>query len=245
MVGFATNPNSSAVFGRVVGVNGDNTPKFLTGDFQIGNTTGAFSESGPAIAYAGGGQNRFLVAWRNSPNAEIKARLVAADGTLIGNQIDLTSTTDNAEIQSLPSVVYNGAGEFFVVYTTYKHTTKVAGVKGQRIDASSVCSIGTPVTLDTAGATYVTEVVFDGSQYFAVWARTLPSGSRVFYGRFLGSDGSLNGSILALATQAGTMRSVWRGTPCRTRTFSLHTARPLRTSAFRFHQQAGRSPRSQ
>ncbi len=196
------NPNSSVVFGRVVGVNGDNTPKFLTGDFQIGNTTGAFSESGPAIAYAGGGQNRFLVAWRNSPNAEIKARLVAADGTLIGNQIDLTSTTDNAEIQSLPSVAYNGAGEFFVVYTTYKDATNVAGVKGQRINASTGALIGTPVTLDSAGATYVTEVIFDGTQYFAAWARTLPSGGRVFYGRFLGSDGSLNGSILALATQA-------------------------------------------
>ncbi|MGE3817834.1 MAG: DUF4347 domain-containing protein, partial [Isosphaeraceae bacterium] len=102
------------------------------------NSTTTNTQTEPAVARAPNGNT--VVVWsgyRNAPNPnEIFFQLYAANGSAIGNQTTVNTTTTN--VQSQPAVAMDQNGNFVVVWTSQgqDNVDGKAGVYGQRFDAS-------------------------------------------------------------------------------------------------------------
>ena len=90
-----------------------------TGDaFTITGASGA--QQAPAVAYdaavgANGRSPQYLVVWAhdNGSDDDVRGRLVAADGDLVGSEIMITAA---AAEEQYPAVAANGAGGYVVAW---------------------------------------------------------------------------------------------------------------------------------
>ncbi len=103
--------SSNSIIGRLFDPNG--TPR--TDAFEV-STIGFGSVTRPSIAMDNAG--RFVVTWDGDPNLagldDIHARLYDANGTPLGEQFLVNTTTTCA--QQYPQAAMNGDGEFVVVW---------------------------------------------------------------------------------------------------------------------------------
>lgn len=128
--------DTDGVFARVYAADG--TP--LTGELQINqSTTGQQIRATVAMAPSG----EFVVTWYNqligdSGGAivprEVYARRFAADGTPLGDEFRVNTTT--AGDQRFPSIAMNQAGDFVVAWASFQQDTSDWGIYAQAFDAA-------------------------------------------------------------------------------------------------------------
>ncbi|MDI3289900.1 hypothetical protein [Polyangium sp. 15x6] len=109
----------------------------------------------PVVAWNG---SSYLVAWQDGNDQRLHGTRFASNGTLI-DAVDLPLTTAAVSNYALAS---DGSGFFL----TYKSSTP--GLYGQHYDGNGQ-AVGTPITLGTETAYNSDSVVFDGTNYVAVW----------------------------------------------------------------------------
>ncbi|HVK67683.1 MAG TPA: hypothetical protein VM694_24530, partial [Polyangium sp.] len=108
----------------------------------------------PVVAWNG---SSYLVAWQEH-DQRLHGTRFASNGTLI-DAVDSLLTTDTVSNYALAS---DGSGFFL----TYKSSTP--GLYGQHYDGNGQ-AVGMPLTLSTQTAYNSKSVVFDGTNYVAVW----------------------------------------------------------------------------
>ena len=148
-----------------------------------------------SVAY-NSGTSEYLVVWTNSADTTVWAQRVAADGTEIGGDIQISDST-YADIETNP-VVYNSVDNQYLVI--WKGTPAA----GQHVYGQIVAGDGSPQGGDfqisqdgTGNANDAVDVAFNSqtSQYLAVWrARTAPGGDFDIYGQLINNQGNETGT---------------------------------------------------
>ncbi|HEU0033277.1 MAG TPA: hypothetical protein VFQ53_21740 [Kofleriaceae bacterium] len=161
--GLAPDAAGLAIRGRRLRLDG--TP-LDTADFVI-NSTIAGDQREPAIAH--GSDGRYLVVWTDAPavgSSEIRGRLLGADGTRIGSDFVVNSTTQGEQLE--PTVTATPSG-YVVAWTDLGGSLddpEGKAVRARRLDPS-----GQPLADDV-----LVNATKPGDQGHA-FAATLPDGS--------------------------------------------------------------------
>lgn len=102
--------------------------------FRINSRTALDQSQFEAVLSPAG---EMLVAWQEATNnmstSEIYARRFASDGTPVGDDFLVNTTT--AQLQVDPAVAWQADGAFVITWTSYSQDGSGAGVFGQRFDA--------------------------------------------------------------------------------------------------------------
>jgi len=173
--------SSNTILGRLFDPNG----AARTETFQV-NTVRFGSVTRPSIAMDTAGN--FVVTWDGDPKLagmdDIHARLYDANGTSLGEQFLVNTTTAGA--QQYPQVAMNDGGEFIIVWDCqiYPDSESERDIFGQRFN-----SLGEPIGDEFQLNTYITDdqrnpvvaIEQDGG-FVAVWQSYAQDGSR--YGIF-------------------------------------------------------------
>jgi hypothetical protein len=148
------------------------------GEFQVNSYTTSF-QGNPAVAVDDAGN--FVAAWDSaggfgSDNSleSIQAQRYDSSGIAVGGQFQVnTYTTSN---QNAPSVDFDAAGNFVVVWTGYGASDPSSSVSGQRYD-----SAGSPLGTEFQVNTYTTNsqtspsvAMDDAGNFVVVWFSTHP-----------------------------------------------------------------------
>lgn len=155
-------PDIAKLRGRRVAWAGG-APSFPGDDFVIGGD-GTYSEMPPAIAWASTSAT-FLVVWHTGDAHDIHARRVAADGTVVGDEIAITADPD---WQSDAGVAWHAdRDEWLVVYT---HAGASTEVRARRLAADGT-PLAEPTTLTVAPGTWLAQASFlpDSGEYLVAW----------------------------------------------------------------------------
>ena len=153
----------------------------LTGEIQVAQTT-ANDQRWAQVGSAADGS--FVVTWRQDSGGapqEVYARRFAADGTALGNEFIVNTTT--AGQQSNSSIAVNGSGQFVVVWEG-EGTGDSAGVFYRRFNADGTAMDATERRAhDATGSTTETQSAVDmndSGQFVIVWG----DGADVFIRHF-------------------------------------------------------------
>jgi hypothetical protein len=199
-----SNPDLSQIWGRYLKYSGGN-PAFVTGDFYIDNATGgARSAAAPAVACANGRSECFAV-WAQygggaEPKDDIHGVRINLAGQLLGNELFITN--DN-NFQSEPSVAYDAAsGTYLAACAVYLGNNGPAEVWIRPVKAGTGEMSATPLSVTTAGTTYITNVVNNPAtgQFLVTWY----TGDGIRYmGRLYTPDGTAASGPLTLLSSYG------------------------------------------
>lgn len=183
------NPNQAELRGRMVSFDGQKAVPEAH-DFPIGPPP-TRAEAPPGMAWSETSK-RFLVAWQSVPSTDLRARLMDASGTLIGQEIVLTSDPD---WQSDPAIAWNSASDEFLV--VWDHADTTGAIRARRVKASDGALVGPEIPLGPG--THIPAVAYDPgkNQFVAAWW-----GSGV-HARVLGADGNPLGPALDLMAGYG------------------------------------------
>ncbi len=173
--------SSNSIMGRLFDPNGE--PR--TDAFDV-STIGFSSVTRPSIAMNDAG--RFVVSWDGDPNLagmdDIHARLYDANGTPLGEQFLVNTTTTCA--QQYPQAAMNGEGEFVIVWDSRidPNDDNQRDIFGQRFGSS-----GEPAgdefqvnTFELNDQRYPAVAINEAGRFVTVWQSQTQDGSR--YGIF-------------------------------------------------------------
>ena len=139
--------NGWGVFLKIYAPDGSS----LTSELQVNATNTGDQQRPDVTALQGGG---FVVTWtsygQDGDGAGVYARIFAADGTAVGGEFLVNTTT--ASSQDLPTVAALADGGFFVAWQANGDQDGSGyGIFGQRFDAAGV-AVGGEVQINGAGA---------------------------------------------------------------------------------------------
>ena len=167
-------------------------------EFRVNDSDGSMSDARVAAAADGS----FVVSWTDDSEidgagAGILARRFAADGTALGADLQVNSTTTGDQYNA--AVGMSPAGDFTVVWETYGQTTAGDGLFGRRFAADG-SGLGTEFRVDAGNSVYAGAGALaanpDGD-FVVVWNEPR-SGDGYIYSvmaRRIGADGALADEI--------------------------------------------------
>ncbi len=194
------------LYGRIVTVAGG-APVFVSADFIISLPgAGSWWENGrPGMAYSTV-SHQYLVTWRQLNDAEIHGRLVSDTGTLIGNDIRVTTDTWG---EDQPAVAYNATtNRFLVGYQGWASNYNFGEARWVQAGVNPGI-YGSPMRI-WSGAVATTGIFGGDAEYNPVTGKTIylfevnpgrgdgsPFG---IYGQRFNPDGSFDGLPFAVST---------------------------------------------
>ncbi|HEX9236055.1 MAG TPA: hypothetical protein VF972_07225, partial [Actinomycetota bacterium] len=146
------------------------------GEFAV-NVFSSFNQSWPEVATAAAGN--FVVVWTSATQdgggQGIFGRRFASTGLPLGSEFRVNTYTSNDQI--LPTVASDPAGNFVVVWISYRQDGDNYGIFGQRFDAAGAPQgVEFRVNTSIAGSQFRPSVAVAGSGDFVV-AWSSPDGS--------------------------------------------------------------------
>lgn len=210
-----TDPNSPELWARFVRFN-SGAPDLQATDFPVSIGGHSYQEMGAGLAYSATSQ-LFLVVWQAVPDNDLRARRVDTNGSLVGDEIQITADPD---WQSGAAVAWSSANDEFLV--TYANAdASGASVRAQRIRASDGALLGAAIPLATAGGTWTTGVAYlpCDNRYVVGWVSNGASGIRTSAGgepdgapfSFPSGYGYPDGFALARSPALDTLAAVMHG----------------------------------
>jgi hypothetical protein len=164
----------------------------------------------PAVAY-NAANGEFLVVWEHeySPDDhDIRARRVAADATLIGEELVISNLLNS---ESSPAVAYSTATNEYLIVWEHLFEARRHGIYGRRVSASGT-RLGEPIAIDTSSLLASALVPYDAlapavaygsasGPYLVVWQDKSPEKADYdITARRVGNDGSLVGNEILIST---------------------------------------------
>ncbi|SDG35454.1 MULTISPECIES: hypothetical protein [unclassified Duganella] len=195
--------------------DGDGNPR--SNDLLV-NTTTTGDQRAPTVTPLGDGG--FVVMWDSTPElvytdlglVEIRLQRFDADGTKVGGEVAVNTTTDFQ--QRFPSLTYTIDGGYMAVWQSRHESGGAnAGIYGQMFDANGD-KVGGEVQINTTVAgnqlSPLVRMVGDDGQMVVVWYGTLADGSTGYAQQFLDAAGNklggeqivYSGSAIASMTAA-------------------------------------------
>ena len=134
--------------------------------FTITVVSGA--QQAPAVAYDPE-ENAYLVVWAhsNGANDDVRGRMVAAEGELVGSEITITAS---AADEQYPAVAANGAGGYVVAWQSGATNSDIAAAVVDR--AGQVLGSGVETLAAATNTQAAPALSYDAARgrYLAVWA---------------------------------------------------------------------------
>jgi hypothetical protein len=159
----------------------------------------------PSVAF-NSRTSQFLVVWADSRSGtqDIWGQLVAADGTLVGNNFAIVS---RAEDQRLPDVAYNSTdNQFLVVWEDLYWGDSDADIYGQRVDADGTLDgASVPVAITGAVSRRRPRVAYNpvSNEYLVVYSYEAGGDDAdEVYGRLVPADSNPTETELEIGTGA-------------------------------------------
>jgi YD repeat-containing protein len=145
----------------------------------------------PAVAVAGDGTH--LVVWRDGRNlnGDIYGQRLSIPGGLQGGNIAISNAAGD---ESRPVLAWSTTGDHYLVVWQHDGTNEV---RGQRVAADGTLA-GAPINLSETGATARPAVTTTAGKWLVAWEE-----GNDLYGRFVGSEGNLDGMAVPLVAEAG------------------------------------------
>ncbi len=177
----------------------------LIGDDRQVNDDGEGAESvEPDVAVVDDNKSAIVFTDARNDPGDIFLQIVDNNGNLIGTNVKLNSDNQSV-LQSQPSLSVSDTA----ILTVWNDSRSVLGVTGQRIFGRYMDLNGTPIgddfsisdSLDAESKT-LPKVAVDGNNKALVAWVDFSAGSPHIKGRFLNSDGSYDGGVLAFSTDA-------------------------------------------
>jgi hypothetical protein len=148
------------------------TPR--TGQFQV-NTLTYSSQEKPAVAHDAAGN--FVVVWQSSASAgndsdglSVQARFITADGTPVGTEFQVNTSTANR--QEAPAVAMTPTGDFVVAWESNHSATTGFDIMAQRFNAAGA-KVGPELLVNsayTSGDQVAPAVaIADNGDFVVVW----------------------------------------------------------------------------
>ena len=178
--------SSNGIYGRCIGTDG----VMQTAEFQI-NTYTTSNQSWSEIAFDG---TNYLVAWQGRGEDDyegIFAQFVASDGTLVGDELQVNTYTDDT--QSTPELVFDGTN-YLIVWESNTQDGDGYGIFAQRIGTDgSLIGDEFQINTYTESNQQYSELAFDGTNFFVTWSSLRQDGDNYgIYADFVaGSSSSL------------------------------------------------------
>ncbi|MBN2114842.1 MAG: hypothetical protein JW785_12035 [Acidimicrobiia bacterium] len=200
---------SNDIFGQLVAADGTR----IGANFRIaGRTT---DDQAPAVVF-NPDANEYFVVWSNGRNwattgYDIYGRRIAADGTLLGTGIRITSDPGTDAADSTPAVAYNGATHQYLVVWAYERDWEWVGVfiHGQLVNADGSLQ-GADFLVgawDTGWYENSPAVAYDSvaNQYLVAWQardESAPYGCYQVWGHALKAGGTAVGPAFPITNTA-------------------------------------------
>jgi len=182
----------SQIWGRLVAFSPGGVPTYLSNEFMISDANeDVHPEMGAAIAYSTQSQV-FLVAYRDTPNFDIRGRRVSNSGTTVGSEFGITST---AYWEAEPSIAYNPDRDEFMVAFFAEPTDGTGLAMTVPVRASDGAVTRGPVAYGGGSFITVPQIEYDpvGQRYLAAYFAFKPGA--VFEARWLQADGTPDPSL--------------------------------------------------
>ncbi len=185
----------------------DGTP--VTGEIAVNTYVTSTQEDSAIAGLAGGG---FVVTWASSggdgTDYGISAQRFAADGTKLGTEFVVNTTTTSAQTE--PAIAALSGGGFVIVWTDYTADGSGYGVYAQRYDASGVALGGEFMVHQLTESTQYQPVVtaLDDGGFLIAWSDSGsntadPSGYGVFVQRFAADGTRVDAPVLVNTETSG------------------------------------------
>ncbi len=188
--------SGTAVYGQIVDSIGNPVGSEIT-------ISTAMNSGAPSVSY-NSNTNQYLVVWRDfrNGNYDVYGQLINANGTLSGNNIEISTATG---AQYFPSVVYNvNTNQYLVVWMDSRGGAEW-DIYGQLINADDTLA-GINFSISTATNNQSNPAIAYNStanQYLIVWHDDR-NGNYDIYGQIVEADGGLSGTNFALTTSINT-----------------------------------------
>jgi hypothetical protein len=160
-------------------------------DVRVTDTTGYSLETD--LAWSG---SEFMTCWNDdrTGDRDVMCRRIGADGSLLGSEITVTTTT---EIADLPDVVWADS-QFGVVWEDRRHGQW--DVYFQRVGADgSLLGSNVRVT-DDASESYIPTMAWSGSEFVSCWQDTRDSVTQIYCARLSGGGTKIGAEVRVGAT---------------------------------------------
>jgi hypothetical protein len=164
----------------------------LSSNFAIGSVAGGIRS---AVAWNPVNNTYLVVYWVPAGSIEIYGQRVAANGTLIGGNFNISN---DAVFSGYPAIAWGSSGNQFLV--TWDHDS--GNILGQRVAAATGTLLGPVINVTTGGAKDRSCVTYDSVNLR--WLVQFNHGGNVGfsydqYAQLINSDGSLNGASTPIA----------------------------------------------
>ena len=197
--------------------NRDIKAAILDADGNVQNefalASGQDNQANPSVAY-GSNYGEYLVVWEhleyNSENLNLAAQRVAADGSLTGSVIPV-STWEYEQV--LPNLVYNpDLDEFMIVWEDHHWAWgATADIYGQRMSADGTLVSGNfGISWEEANLRLSPDVAYNTNtqEYLVTWEYEHTESDHDVYERRVSSNGALPGTEIPISNE-----NSWEGLP--------------------------------
>ena len=170
------------------------TGRIIAPDGVLGNERRISTGTGTGSSIGFDGTN-FLVVWTNG--SEVRGRFVSPAGPL-GQEFSINASPGaSGPVQ----VAFDGTN-YLVIFHDAVGAASTLDVYGQRVSPAGALVGGIITMSNDPGTQLAMGIAFDGTHYLTTWT-DMQSSTNWVHGQFIGKDGTLVGSKIAINTDAG------------------------------------------